>query len=131
MEFIDGTINICKYTKIVADKMATSLQRLNRRGIFQHDNELKHTKKITNEFLRKKKVKDMTWAKMSPKLNPIEHLWGILNRKAEQHNISSKEQLKKLPLKNDRTSLQKSMQDWVSSTLRRIESVIKSKGEVL
>ena len=71
MTFIDGTMNACGYTKILADKMTPSLQKLGRRGIFQHDNNPKHTAKIMQEFLKKKKVKTMTWPSMSPDLNPI------------------------------------------------------------
>ena len=63
MTFIDGTMNACGYTKILADKMTPSLQKLGRRGIFQHDNNPKHTAKIMQEFLKKKKVKTTTWKK--------------------------------------------------------------------
>lgn len=29
-----------------------------------------------------------------PEMNPIEHIWGVLKRKVERHDPSSKEQLK-------------------------------------
>ena len=56
MTFIDDTMNICRYTKILADKMTPSLQKFGRRGVFQHNNDPKHTAKITQEFLKKKKI---------------------------------------------------------------------------
>ena len=94
MTFIDGAMNACGCTKVLADKM-TSLQKLGIRGIFQHDNDPKHTAKITQEFLMKKKVQTMTWPSMFSDLKPIEQLWGILKKKGKQHNPFSKEQLKK------------------------------------
>lgn len=37
MTFTDGTMNACGYTKILADEMTRSFQKLGRRGIFQQD----------------------------------------------------------------------------------------------
>ena len=55
MRFIDGSMNTCGYAEILADKMTTRLQKLGRRGIFQHDNDPEYTAKIMQEFLKKKK----------------------------------------------------------------------------
>ncbi len=31
---------------------------------------------------------------MSPDLNPIEHMWGVLKRKVEKHHVSNIQQLR-------------------------------------
>ncbi len=33
---------------------------------------------------------------MSPDLNPIEHIWGILKRKVEKHHVSNIQQLREV-----------------------------------
>ncbi len=40
------------------------------------------------------KVKVMEWPSMSPDLNPIEHMWGILKRKVEKLHVSNIQQLR-------------------------------------
>ena len=96
MTFIDGIMNSSAYVEILDKFMLPSLRKLGRRAMFMQDNDPKHTAGMTKEFFKKKKVKTVGWPSMSPDLNPIEHLWGILNQKIEEHNPSSKDQLKKI-----------------------------------
>ncbi len=35
------------------------------------------------------KLKVKEWPSMSPDLNPIEHMWGILKWKMEKHHVSN------------------------------------------
>lgn len=104
MTFIDGTMNPCEYTKILADNMTHSLQKLGRRRRFQYDDSPNHTAKIVQEFLQIRKLKTITGPSMLQDLYIIEHLRSSL----KGANPTSKEQLKMS--KNGRTCLRTSGQ---------------------
>ncbi len=93
LQLIEGTMNANMYCEILKQSMIPSLRRLGRRAVFQHDDDLKHTSKTTTAWLTKLRVKVMDWPSMSPDLNPIEYLWGILKRKLEERKVSNIHQL--------------------------------------
>ncbi len=128
LHFIDGIVNSQMYCSILKEKMLPSLRALGRRALFQHDNDPKHTSKATVGFLKKNRVKVIQWPSMSPDLNPIEHLWGILKRQVEHHSPSSIRSLKEVILEEwKKIDLAKCCQ-LVHSMPRRLGAVIKNHG---
>ena len=92
LQLIEVTMNANMCCDILKQSMIPSLLKLGRRAVFQHDNDPKHTSKMTMALL-KRGVKVIDWLSMCPDLNPIEHLWGILKRKVEERKVSNIHQL--------------------------------------
>ncbi|GFW18125.1 transposable element Tcb1 transposase [Trichonephila clavipes] len=61
---------------------------------FQHDNDPKHSAEIVTLWLLYNVPNQLHTPPQSPYLNPIEHLWDLVECKIHQHNISSKDMLK-------------------------------------
>ncbi len=57
LQFIEVTMNDNMYCDILKQSMIPSLQRLGRRAVFKHDNDPKHTSKMTTALLKKLRVK--------------------------------------------------------------------------
>ncbi len=113
--------NVLLYTE---REDATSLCALGRRALFQHDNDPKHTSKATVGFLKKNRVKVIQWPSVSPDLNPIEHLWGILKRQVEHHSPSSIQSLKEVILEEWKKIDLAKCRQLVNSMPRRLGAVI-------
>ncbi len=114
LQFIEGTMS--------------ALRRLGRRAVFQHDNDPKHTSKTTTALLKKLRVKVMDWPSMSPDLNPVEHLWGILKRKVEDRNVSNIHQLCDVVMEEWKRTPVATCEALVNSMPKRVKAVLENNG---
>jgi len=99
--FIEGNMDSNMYCDVLKQNMMPSLQR---------------------------KLKVMEWPSMSPDLNPIEHLWGILKWKVEKHHVSNIQQLRDVIMEKWKRIPAKTCAALVNSMPRRIKAVLDNNG---
>ncbi len=120
LQFIEGTMNANMYCDI--------LKQTGPQTVFQHDNDPKHTSKTTTALLKKLRVKVMDWPSMSPDLNPIEHLWGILKWKVEERKVSNIHQLRDVVMEEWKRTPVATCEALVNSMPKRVKAVLENNG---
>ncbi|GFW54741.1 transposable element Tc1 transposase [Trichonephila clavipes] len=97
LTFIDSSLNHMGYINILKENLKQSAQDLNLGDDFwfQQDNDPKHTAHNVKLWLLYNIKNQLHSPPQSPDLNPIEHLWDLLEIKIRQDHITSKEMLKK------------------------------------
>ncbi len=126
-----GTINAERYIQVLEQHMLPSRRRLfqGRPCIFQHDNARPHTASITTSWLRRRRIRVLKWPACSPDLSPIENIWCIIKRKMRQRRPKTVEQLEACIRQEwDDIPIPK-LEQLVSSVPRRLQTVIKRRGD--
>ncbi len=81
---ISGTVTAVKYIEILNKCLPDTLKVLGMsrsRAIFQQDHASVHTAKKVREYFEDLGMEELDWAPQSPDMNPIEHVWGYLDRR--------------------------------------------------
>ena len=118
----------CSMVAIQRFNRITPLWKVGHREVFQHDNDPKHTSKMTTALLKKLRVKVMDWPSMSPDLNHTEHLWLIFKWKVEEHKVSNIHQLCDVVMEDWKMIPVATCETLVNSMTKRVKAVLENNG---
>lgn len=126
---VEGIMDGPKYVEIIKDVMLPhATKQMHKKWIFQQDNDPKHTSKVAKNFFRSKKIRILEWPSQSPDLNPIEHLWDVLDRSVrKQKNTNKANFFANLKQCWEKIGLE-TLIKLVDSMPRRCKAVIYAKG---
>lgn len=118
------------YCEILGNNLLPSVRalKMGRGWVFQHDNDPKHTARITKEWLCKKHIKVLEWPSQSPDLNPIENLWRELKLRVSQRQPRNLTDLEKICVEEWAKIPAAVCANLVKNYRKRLTSVIENKG---
>jgi hypothetical protein len=129
---VEDRLNRDVYVRILDDIMIQSVRGVyhNDNFIFQHDNCSVHTSRRTVEWLQTQNINVLDWPSRSPDINPIENMWGLLQKKLQSRGLifQNREELLTAITDEWNTLSQDYYQNLRLSMLRRLENVISAIG---
>ncbi len=128
--FLKSTVNAAIYQEILEHFLLPSADKLygDADFIFQQDLAPAHTAKGTKSWFNDHGVTVLDWPANSPDLNPIENLWGIVQRKMRDTRPNNADDLKATVKETWASIPPQQCHKLITSMPRRIEAVIKAKG---
>jgi hypothetical protein len=130
---IEGIMDTSVYVDILNHQLLPIIRALRqlapgKKYTFQQDNDPKHTANITRDWLARKKLPMLFWPSQSPDLNPIENLWGHLDRQVIDRRPTSEDELFQILLNAWNALSVTYLQTLADSMPRRIQAVLDNNG---
>lgn len=130
LDFVESTMDKYGYLDILKRNLNQSAEKLglNHEYYFMHDNDPKHTSHIVKLWLLYNVPKQLHSPPQSLGLNPIEHLWDLLEKRIRQRTITSKQMLKTALKEEWEKITPEETSNLVNSMKNRLKEVIKRRG---
>jgi transposase len=128
LKFVDGKQDSVKYVSTLRTHLQPFIDAENH--IFQQDNAAIHKSRYTMNWLQAQGIDVMDWPALSPDLNPIENLWGIMTQQVYEggKQYNTKDELKKAVLAAWAAIPPKTLTDLTLSMRKRCIRVLVRRG---
>lgn len=129
--FLSKRVNSEEYRNLLEEQKNTFNDMAEGSPVFQQDNAPIHSARIIKEWFTQNNVDKLDWPAVSPDLNIIENVWGILSRSvySESRQYSTIEELKSAILASWEEIPQETLKKLYDSMSKRIFEVIKGGGK--
>ena len=125
---INGNLTARKYCDDILNPVAVPHILANRGMQLMQDGATSHTARLTQTYLARNRVNILPWPSRSPDLNPIEHLWDLLDRAIRGYNMRNRNELQQTLISEWNRIQQNTIQRYIVSMRSRCLAVIRAGG---
>ncbi|KAL1274382.1 hypothetical protein QQF64_027196 [Cirrhinus molitorella] len=127
---IAGNLNALRYREDILLPHVVPFMHTHPDMILQQDNATSHTARSVREFLHDSNVNVLPWPAKSPDLNPIEHVWDLLDRRVRARAIPPRnaQELAGALVEERGNISQQELTNLVQSMRRRCTAVLQAAG---
>ena len=128
---IPGRLSAQAYIdSVLEDHILPAAYGIGPQFVLMHDNAKPHTATITSDYLQHHEIRVMEWPSMSPDLNPIEHVWDMLDRGIRKRPIAPQtlQQLAEALIEEWERIPQENIRRIIRSMPHRCQAVIRARG---
>ena len=128
--FVDSKFDSSRYQEILD---ANLLPFFSASDVFQQDNAPVHVSISTRKWLAENNINCLSWPSMSPDLNLMENVWGILSRRvyANSKQFDNKKQLISAIQREWNVLSEKEIKNLFDGIPDRIFKCISNKGQII
>lgn len=114
---IAGNLNTVRYREDILLPHVVPFLQAHPDMTLQHDNATSHTARSVRDFLQDRNVSVLPWPAKSPDLNPIEHVWDLLDRRVRARAI---------PPRNVRELAGALVEEWGNISQQELANLVQS-----
>ena len=117
LDVIAGNLNAVCYREDILLPHVVLFMQAHPAMTLQHDNSTSHTARSVHDFLQDRNVSVLPWPAKSPDLNPIKHVWDLLDRRVRARAI---------PPRNVRELAGALVEEWGNISEQELANLVQS-----
>ncbi|CDQ94842.1 unnamed protein product [Oncorhynchus mykiss] len=114
---IAGNLNAVRYREDILLPHVVPFLQAHPDMTLQHENATSHTARSVRDFLQDRNVSVLPWPAKSPDLNPIEHVWDLLDQRVRARAI---------PPRNVRELAGALVEEWANISQQELANLVQS-----
>ena len=125
---VRGNLNAWRYSNEMFTPVCIPNLQNNGRMRIMHDGAPSHTARATRALFQAYRINALPWPSLSPDLNPIENIWGVIDRRIRSSVTLNIRDLERFVFEEWNGVAQLTLRNYIASMRCRCQAVVNATG---